>query len=60
MLTTVGLKAGDHLIAEITPGGLLLRTVGALPLEMYLLSREQVFDAAEADLAIVFASALKV
>ena len=43
----LGLKAEDHLIAETTPEGLLLRPAVTLPLEMYTPERVREFDAAE-------------
>jgi antitoxin PrlF len=48
----LGLKADDHLIAETTPEGLLLRPAVTLPLEIYTPEREREFDAAEAELAV--------
>ena len=53
----LGLKADDHLIAETTPEGLLLRPAVTLPLEMYTPQREREFDAAEAELAEVLGAA---
>ena len=47
----MGLKADDHLIAETTADGLLLRPAIMLPVELYSPKREREFDAAEADLA---------
>jgi len=47
----LGLKAEDHLIAETTPEGLLLRPAVTLPLEMYTPERVREFDAAEQELA---------
>ena len=47
---TLGLKAEDHLIAEITPEGLLLRPAVTLPVEMYTPKRVREFDAAEQEL----------
>ena len=47
----LGLKAEDHLIAETTPEGLLLRPAVTLPVEMYTAERVREFDAAEQDLA---------
>ena len=47
----MGLKAEDHLIAETTPEGLLLRPAVTLPIETYGPEREREFDAAEAELA---------
>ena len=47
---TLGLKPEDHLIAETTPEGLLLRPVVTLPVEVYTDKRIREFDEAEADL----------
>ena len=47
----LGLKAEDHLIAETTPEGLLLRPAVTLPVEMYSPERVREFDAAEQELA---------
>ncbi len=47
----LGLKAEDHLIAETTSEGLLLRPAVTLPLEMYTPERVREFDAAEQELA---------
>ena len=47
----LGLKGDDHLIAETTPEGLLLRPAVTLPIEIYSPAREREFDAAEAELA---------
>jgi len=47
----LGLKAEDHLIAETTPEGLLLRPAVTLPVEMYTPERMREFDAAEQKLA---------
>ena len=47
----LGLKADDHLIAETTPDGLLLRPAVTLPIELYSPAREREFDTAEAELA---------
>ena len=52
----MGLKADDHLIAETTPEGLLLRPAVTLPVEMYTPERVQEFDAAETELAAVLAT----
>ena len=52
----LGLKADDHLIAETTPEGLLLRPAVTLPVEVYTPQREREFDEAEADLAAVLAA----
>jgi AbrB family looped-hinge helix DNA binding protein len=51
----LGLKADDHLIAETTPEGLLLRPAITLPIEIYSAGREAEFDAAEAELATLLA-----
>ena len=51
----LGLKTDDHLIAETTPEGLLLRPAVTLPLELYTPEREREFDAAEAALAALLA-----
>ena len=47
----LGLKDDDHLIAETTPEGLLLRPAVTLPIELYSPKREREFDVAEAELA---------
>ena len=46
----LGLKPDDHLIAETTPEGLLLRPAVTLPVEVYSDQRIAEFDEAEADL----------
>ena len=46
----LGLKPDDHLIAETTPEGLLLRPAITLPVEIYGEKRIREFDEAEADL----------
>lgn len=46
----LGIKPDDHLIAETTPEGLLLRPAVTLPLELYTDKRVAGFDAAEAEL----------
>ncbi len=46
----LGLKPEDHLIAETTPKGLLLRPAVTLPVEVYTGKRIREFDGAEADL----------
>lgn len=51
----LGLKAEDHLIAETTSEGLLLRPAVTLPVEMYVPAREREFDEAEAELAAALA-----
>jgi AbrB family looped-hinge helix DNA binding protein len=48
----LGLKAEDHLIAETTPQGLLLRPAVTLPVEMYTPERVREFDLAEQELAV--------
>ncbi len=52
----LGLKAEDHLIAETTSEGLLLRPAMTLPIEMYTPARVREFDAAEQELADYLAS----
>ena len=52
----LGLKAEDHLIAEITPEGLLLRPAVTLPVEMYTPERVREFDVAEQELAAYLGS----
>jgi AbrB family looped-hinge helix DNA binding protein len=47
----LGLKGEEHLIAETTPDGLLLRPAVTLPIEIYTPERVREFDAAEAELA---------
>ena len=47
----LGIKADDHIIAEATSEGILLRPAITLPIEMYGTARIREFDAAEADLA---------
>jgi len=49
----LGLRAGDHLIAETTPEGLLLRPAAVLPIEFYTDDRTQEFDEAETELGKV-------
>ena len=49
----LGIKADDHLIAETTPDGLLLRPAVTLPVEMYSEKRMREFDQSEADLDTV-------
>lgn len=49
----LGIKADDHLIAESTPEGLLLRPAVTLAVEMYSEKRIREFDQSEADLAKV-------
>src|SRR5206468_553168 len=49
----LGLRADDHLIAETTPDGLLLRPAVALPVELYTEQRIREFDEAEAELGKV-------
>lgn len=52
----LGLKTDDHLIAETTPEGLLLRPAVTLPVEIYTPQREREFDEAEAEAAQVLAA----
>jgi len=47
----LGISANDHVIAEATPEGILLRPTVTLPIEMYSAARVEEFDNAEADLA---------
>ena len=49
----MGLEAGDHLIAETTPNGLLLQPAATLPVEIYSEKRVREFDVAEGELAKV-------
>ena len=51
----LGLKTDDHLIAETTSDGLLLRPAITLPVEIYTPERIREFDTAESELAIVLA-----
>lgn len=53
----LGIAADDHVIAEATPDGILLRPAVTLPIEMYSAARIQEFDQAEADLAAAPATA---
>jgi AbrB family looped-hinge helix DNA binding protein len=46
----LGIKPDDHLIAETTPEGLLLRPAVTFPIEVYSDARIGEFDSAEADL----------
>ena len=46
----LGIKPDDHLIAETTPEGLLLRPAVTLPVEMYTEDRVREFDESEAEL----------
>ncbi len=55
----LGLKPDDHLIAETTPDGLLLRPAVTLPVEIYSAEREREFDAGEAELGAVLARGAK-
>jgi antitoxin PrlF len=52
----LGLKAEDHLIAETTPEGLLLRPAVTIPIEIYTAERVREFDAAEQELAVYLAN----
>jgi antitoxin PrlF len=51
----LGLKAEDHLIAETTPEGLLLRPAVTMPIEIYTPERVREFDVAEQALAVYLA-----
>jgi len=44
---SLGIKADDHLIAEATPDGLLLRPAVTLPVEIYTDERIAEFDREE-------------
>ncbi len=44
---SLGIKADDHLIAEATPDGLLLRPAITLPVEIYTAERIAEFDREE-------------
>lgn len=46
----LGIRADDHLIAETTPDGLLLRPAVTLPVEVYTEQRIREFDEAETEL----------
>jgi bifunctional DNA-binding transcriptional regulator/antitoxin component of YhaV-PrlF toxin-antitoxin module len=46
----LGLRGEDHLIAEPTEEGLLLRPAAIVPVELYSPGRVAEFDAAEAEL----------
>lgn len=50
-----GIRPQDNLIAETTPGGILLRPALTLPIEIYSPERVAEFDAAESELAKVLA-----
>ena len=47
----LGLQADDHLLAEATPEGLLLRPAVTVPIELYTPARQREFDQAEAELS---------
>ena len=51
--TVLGLHGNDHLIAEVTSQGLLLKQAVTLPVEMYQDARIREFDEAEAELAAI-------
>ena len=51
----LGIGPDDHVIAETTPEGILLRPAVTLPIEMYSAARVDEFDAAEADLESILA-----
>jgi AbrB family looped-hinge helix DNA binding protein len=46
-----GFQPGDQLAAEITPDGILLRPVAALPIELYTDERLEEFRKAEQEIA---------
>lgn len=54
----LGIAPDDHVIAETTSEGILLRPAVTLPIEMYSAARIEEFDQAEADLAAAAANAL--
>lgn len=51
LLAALEIKADDLLIAETTSEGLLLRSAGALPLEIYTEAKACELDESEAELA---------
>ncbi len=51
----LGIKADDHVIAEATPEGILLRPAITLPIEVYSKERVAEFDTQEQALAMVLA-----
>ena len=53
---SLGIKPDDHLIAETTPEGLLLRPAVTLPIEMYTDERIAEFAREEAAAATVMAA----
>lgn len=55
MREAAGINLKDHLVAEITPDGILLRPAVTLPLEIYTPERVAEFDAAEEELAAWYA-----
>ena len=55
----LGIKADDHIIAEATPEGILLRPAVMLPIEMYSPERIREIDKAEAELASVLVKAAR-
>ena len=56
---SLGIEADDHLIAETTPEGLLLRPAVILPIEMYTEERIAEFDREEAELAKILVARSK-
>ena len=54
----LGINADDHVIAEATPDGILLRPAATVPIEVYSAARIKEFDAAEADLAKLLGNAM--
>jgi len=53
MRKATGIRPHDHLIAEATPEGILLRPAVTLPIEIYTSDRVAEFDEAEGELADV-------
>jgi bifunctional DNA-binding transcriptional regulator/antitoxin component of YhaV-PrlF toxin-antitoxin module len=51
MREAAGIRPQDHLIAETTPEGILLRPAVTVPIEIYSDERIAEFDQAEAELA---------
>jgi len=49
----LGISAADHLIAETTPEGILLRPAVTLPIELYSDERLREFEESEAELSTV-------
>jgi AbrB family looped-hinge helix DNA binding protein len=54
-----GIRPRDHLIAETTPEGILLRPALTLPIELYAAERVAEFNTAESELAEVLTEQAK-